>query len=164
MVLLGRRPTSDVGNFQTLMHALERADLHANKGRSLRCTNHSRHEPIPLTDFYRLTSLMDFANVRMGNAGICMLRKPDSSRKKCIYNGRVAHLPFSASNASPLGHSWNSSLLKLHPYYGFDHYPLALSACCVPRICTINMHDSTASFRAAIGFHEHGLPLDHYLD
>ena len=51
-----------------------------------------------------------------------------------------------------------------HHRYGFHHRLLLVSSCCVPRICTIHMHDSSASLRAAIRRYEPHLRLDSDID
>lgn len=47
---------------------------------------------------------------------------------------------------------------------GFYYRLLAFYRCHVPCICTVDMRDNLADFRAAIGCHEHGIQFDHYFD
>ena len=103
----------------------------------------------------RLTSLIYFADTRMKMWGFCTLTRSDTSpRQKCPYQ-------WLCSQTLVLDPYHYTLFVEIsHHRYGSHHRLLPVSSCCIPRICTIDMHDSAASLRAAIRRYEHRLRLD----
>ena len=125
-----------------------------------RCTNHQRHEPFSFCRLrYRLMSLIYFADTRRKMWGFCTLTRSETSpRQKCLYQ-------WLCSQTLVLDHYHYTLFVKIsHHRYGSHRRLLLVSSCCVPRICTTDMHDSTASLRAAIRRYEHRLRLDSDID